>query len=55
MLPFSELNDEIMTNNDTRTTPLRPNSAIIVSAATSGERPTASIGITYRYATLVRT
>jgi hypothetical protein len=36
MLPFSELNDEIMTKTDTSTTPARPKSAIIVSAATSG-------------------
>ena len=36
MLPFSELNEEIITNTETRTTPVRPNSAIIVSAATSG-------------------
>ena len=38
MLPFSELNDEIITNSDTSTTPARPKSAIIVSAATSGDR-----------------
>ena len=37
MLPFSELNEEIITNTETRTTPARPNSAIIVSAATSGD------------------
>ena len=46
MLPFSELNDEIITNSETRTTPARPKSAIIVSAATSGERATDSIGLT---------
>ena len=46
MLPLRELNDEIITNSDTRTTPTRPKSAIIVSAATSGDRPTASIGLT---------
>ena len=55
MLPLSELNEEIMTNSETSTTPVRPNTAIIVSAATSGERPTASIELTYRYATLVST
>ena len=36
MLPFSELNEEIITKTDTRMTPVRPKSAIIVSAATSG-------------------
>ena len=36
MLPFSELNDEIITKTDTSTTPVRPKSAIMVSAATSG-------------------
>ena len=46
MLPFSELNEEIITNTETSTTPARPKSAIIVSAATSGDRPMASIGIT---------
>ncbi len=43
MLPLSELNDEIMTNTDTRTTPVWPNSVIIVSAATSGFRGSAII------------
>ena len=41
MLPFSELNDEIITNIETSTTPVRPNSASIVSAATSGVRGSA--------------
>ena len=36
MLPFSELNEEIITKTDTSTTPARPKSAIMVSAATSG-------------------
>ena len=50
MLPLSELNDEIMTKIDTSTTPVRPNSAIIVSAATSGVAGLAIpvIGMTYR-------
>ena len=45
MMPFSELNDEIITNDETTTTPVRPKIAIIVSAATSGDRPIASTGI----------
>ena len=48
MLPFRELNDEIMTNTDTSTTPIWPKSASIVSAATSGDRATSSMGLTYR-------
>ena len=46
MLPFSELNDEIMTNRDTRTTPIRPKIASIVSAAISRDCATVSIGLT---------
>ena len=48
MLPFSELNDEIITNTETSTTPVWENSAIIVSAATSGVRGSAipAIGMT---------
>jgi hypothetical protein len=48
MLPLSELNEEIITKIETRTTPLRPKSAIIVSAATRGVRGSAMavIGLT---------
>ena len=39
MLPFTELNEEIITNSETRTTPARPNRVCITSAATSGDLP----------------
>ena len=46
MLPLTELNDEIITNSETRATPARPNRVCITSAATSGDRPMASTGRT---------
>ena len=46
MMPFSELNVEIITNDETTTTPVCPKIAIIVSAAISGDRPMASTAVT---------
>ena len=40
--PFTALNDEIITNTDTADAPARPKSASMTSAATSGDRATAS-------------